>query len=116
MPRSRPSPGPEDPWEEPGKRSFDRQPSILNWGQLWAIVAAAPSGDNERRRCTSKGILQQCEPAKCKQSAIRLEITSSHDSLLEQMGFEPSVPRRAATAALAAYPVAAVHFGVVYSA
>jgi len=41
---------------------------------------------------------------------------SLSDSPLEQMGFEPSVPRRAATAALAAYPVAAVHFGVVYSA
>jgi len=25
-------------------------------------------------------------------SAIRLEIASSHDSLLEQAGFEPSVP------------------------
>jgi len=33
-------------------------------------------------------ILQQCEPAKCKQSAIRLEITSSPDSLLEGTGFE----------------------------
>jgi len=44
------------------------------------------------------------------------EFPRDPDSLLEQMGCEPSVPRRAATAALAAYPVAAVHFGVVYSA